>query len=901
MDRVVDELQIRHRRSKSPKYITDKSEQQLKYEALKYDTKQSPAITPRKSPALTGSKPSPAISSKSYYPAIAQYPARRSPSSSPKRSPTGVIRSRYPAITARRSPSSSPKRSPAPRHYPAITSGKSPAVTPNKLSPAIPTRHYSNRSPRRSPTPSPRRTPRPSPYHYPAIEGGSLNPSVTVAPATPRHCRTISPGPTPSNTPRRQLPIQTTHIGYVDSNQQWITPLYKFVDFVNRFLYPINVTIGIVAMLVISYKIAHYLESLHENELWFSNIKEVEREISFRTEQGLYYSYYKHLINASSFYSGLLALISDNVTESGRIINVISRFNIYQEIFLSAVFRFFGLKSYIQPIFFYVKSVFILQALYISALYTTTWILSRSWLAGILSVCFYVFNRVDSTRVNFTIPLRESFSLPFLFCEICILTYYLRPQLTVQEEKRTLISVGAFTYFYCITWQFSSYIMFLQCAVLFLLAICTIAPRMKVIKLLVVNGIALLAVGVVQFGQSFVFGSVALSFLPSAVFILCVQERYPSKGLKSNVVRVSFRLLFAIGFTMTLNIFIKTLLNIESDSHIWKFVFAKLGLENQRDFESRLYLCNEAFQPLDLATHRRLSRGLFLPFYVIIEFVYLTALVVAVLLKWGNLTFKKDISREHRLLMQKRPELAFHVVLTVFLAILAMSTTRMKFLWVPHMCIVTSVGICDLRIWRTLAGWFTTQINCIRHLATALVIFYLLYRFLPDVLKELEELKEFWDPDTVELMEWIQIETQPTVVFAGSMQLLAGIKLCTGRAISNHPHFEDKWLRERTKKVYQMYARQPPHIIYKIFKDMNVNYIIVEDSICLGSQRNRCRLPDVMDLHNGHVPEDGHQEYGLSYSVVPRFCDQVRYSDGDYEKYFQLVFINKTFRVYVLA
>lgn len=27
---------------------------------------------------------------------------------------------------------------------------------------------------------------------------------------------------------------------------------------------------------------------------------------------------------------------------------------------------------------------------------------------------------------------------------------------------------------------------------------------------------------------------------------------------------------------------------------------------------------------------------------------------------------------------------------------------------------------------------------------------------LPPLLKELEELKEFWDPDTVELMEWIK-------------------------------------------------------------------------------------------------------------------------------------------------
>lgn len=38
-------------------------------------------------------------------------------------------------------------------------------------------------------------------------------------------------------------------------------------------------------------------------------------------------------------------------------------------------------------------------------------------------------------------------------------------------------------------------------------------------------------------------------------------------------------------------------------------------------------------------------------------------------------------------------------------------------------------------------------------------------------------------------------------MFAGSMQLLAGVKLCTGRTLTNHPHYEDSSLRERTRAV----------------------------------------------------------------------------------------------------
>ena len=35
----------------------------------------------------------------------------------------------------------------------------------------------------------------------------------------------------------------------------------------------------------------------------------------------------------------------------------------------------------------------------------------------------------------------------------------------------------------------------------------------------------------------------------------------------------------------------------------------------------------------------------------------------------------------------------------------------------------------------------------------------------------------------------------------GSMQLMAGVKLCTGRPVTNHPHYEDKEFRIKTKEV----------------------------------------------------------------------------------------------------
>ena len=85
-----------------------------------------------------------------------------------------------------------------------------------------------------------------------------------------------------------------------------------------------------------------------------------------------------------------------------------------------------------------------------------------------------------------------------------------------------------------------------------------------------------------------------------------------------------------------------------------------------------------------------------------------------------------------------------------------------------------------------------------------MIIFVIVFLFQSkkeSINTELEDLREFWDPDTVDLMEWIIKDTPRNAAFTGSMQLLAGVRLCTWRPITNHPHFEDKDLRDRTKEV----------------------------------------------------------------------------------------------------
>ena len=61
--------------------------------------------------------------------------------------------------------------------------------------------------------------------------------------------------------------------------------------------------------------------------------QEVEREISFRTEQGLYYSYFKTVIEAPTFLKGVEGLYANTLTEYPNTINTLKRFNLYPEVF----------------------------------------------------------------------------------------------------------------------------------------------------------------------------------------------------------------------------------------------------------------------------------------------------------------------------------------------------------------------------------------------------------------------------------------------------------------------------------------------------------------------------------------------------------------------------------------
>ncbi|XP_043844012.1 probable C-mannosyltransferase DPY19L3 isoform X2 [Dromiciops gliroides] len=635
----------------------------------------------------------------------------------------------------------------------------------------------------------------------------------------------------------------------------------------------LSLTVGGTIGLCIGFLTSVYLATLHENDLWFSNIKEVEREISFRTECGLYYSYYKQMLQAPTISKGFHGLIYDNKTESMRTINILERMNIYQEVFLSILYRVLPIQTYLEPVYFYIYTLFGLQAMYVTALYVTSWLLSGTWLSGLLAAFWYVINRIDTTRVEFTIPLRENWALPFFAVQIAAITYLLRPHLQPLCERLTLLAVFISTFLFSLTWQFNQFMMLMQALVLFILDCLNMLPTTKVTWLYLIQLTSLLLVCVLQFFNSMILGSLLISFNLSVLIARKFQQ----------------------------------FLNLKSDEHIFKFLKAKFGFGATRDFDANLYLCEEAFGLLPFNTLERLSHTLLFYAYM---FVLSIMVIVAVVVALRNLSDSTNVQSMYKMgkcTIALKPGTAYNLMHSVLFGCLAFSTMRMKYLWTSHMCVFASFGLCSSDIWELLLKlvhlYTPKRMKMMRYSVPVLILIYLCYKFWPGMMAELSELREFYDPDTVELMNWIKSNTPRKAVFAGSMQLLAGVKLCTGRTLTNHPHYEDKGLRERTKEVYQIYAKRSPEEVYSLLRSFGTDYVILEDSICYERRHSRgCRLRDLLDIANGHVMDGpGENDPDLKPAKHPRFCEEIKRNLPSYSAHFTRVFQNKTFHVYKLS
>uniref|UniRef100_A0A8C0P7V0 Dpy-19 like 4 n=3 Tax=Canis lupus familiaris TaxID=9615 RepID=A0A8C0P7V0_CANLF len=610
-----------------------------------------------------------------------------------------------------------------------------------------------------------------------------------------------------------------------------------------------KIFIGCLAAVTSGMMYALYLSAYHERKFWFSNRQELEREITFQGDSAIYYSYYKDMLKAPSFERGVYELTHNNKTVSLKTINAVQQMSLYPELIASVLYQATGSNEIIEPVYFYIGIVFGLQGIYVTALFVTSWLMSGTWLAGMLTVAWFIINRVDTTRIEYSIPLRENWALPYFACQIAALTGYLKSNLNTYGERFCYLLMSASTYTFMMMWEYSHYLLFLQAISLFLLDSFSLEQSDKVHEVYKIYIFSLFLGYLLQFENSALLVSPLLSLVVALMLAKCLQLNVKKGTFIAKIMKVINFYLVCI-LTVTLNIIMKMFVPHKENGHMLKFLEVKFGLN--------------------------MTNG--------------KSLKETITLEDGRIG--------------GRPEIIYHVIHTILLGSLAMVIEGLKYLWTPYVCMLAAFGVCSPELWMTLFKWLRLRtvhpvlLALILSMAVPTIIGLSLWKeFFPRLMTELMELQEFYDPDTVELMTWIKRQAPVAAVFAGSPQLMGAIKLCTGWMVTSLPLYNDDDLLKRNENIYQIYSKRSAEDIYKILTSYKANYLIVEDAICneVGTMRG-CRVKDLLDIANGHVVcEEGDK---LTYSKYGRFCHEVKINYSPYVNYFTRVYWNRSYFVY---
>ncbi|XP_042903558.1 protein C-mannosyl-transferase DPY19L1 isoform X2 [Parasteatoda tepidariorum] len=594
---------------------------------------------------------------------------------------------------------------------------------------------------------------------------------------------------------------------------------------------------------------------MFENDRHFSHLSTLEREMTFRTEMGLYYFYYKRMTESPSFLNGLHQIMNDNLTEYPSTINTLERFTLYPEVVLAASYRNIqsianflniSIKECWQvlrgdnlppiescegvgdPAYFYVTTVFLLNGLVGSLLFIFGTILSDSVCGGALSAACFFFNHGECTRVQWTPPLRESFGYPLFLLQMMLVSLLLKCQKPVFQHS-LIIAIPSILFM--LSWQFAQFALLTQVLVLFGLYLLNFITS-DVFKSILNGHLLNLIVAVV-----FLFGNKMLiaSFYASTLlmcYVIVTKENFFKLFNHRLLVMISQGISLMLGCVL-IKLLLSTLLQVKDDAHIWNLLKSKFT--SYEDFHTMLYTCAVEFDFLPLESFVELTKTLVLPFTVIIVIIVL----YQVLLKNTDNTDNYE-----------NAEVMYNILQSFAFFVMAALVMRLKLFFSPHLCLLASLS---------MSGKF------FRYLDAKEVRFYILFGILgamsvqgvTNIKHQRNIIGEFSNPDLEELISWVNTTLPEDAVFAGPMPTMANILLSTRRPIVNHPHYENSKLRERTKNVYQIFSRKPIKKVYDTLLSMKVKYVILERSWCFGRRREGCAMVDLWDIED---PENKDKE-----------------------------------------
>uniref|UniRef100_A0A1I7YHB2 C-mannosyltransferase n=1 Tax=Steinernema glaseri TaxID=37863 RepID=A0A1I7YHB2_9BILA len=620
--------------------------------------------------------------------------------------------------------------------------------------------------------------------------------------------------------------------------------------------------------LILSIGHASYLSNLFENDRHFSHLADFEREMAYRTEMGLYYSYYKTIANAPSFANGIHAIVYDNVTEYGHTINTLNRFNLYPEVIFGAAYRVFKKLSdtfkwrneicyqvnrgyNLPPVnscegignqhYFYINHVFAVAGTVLGSVFLLGVILGDGFWGGCLAATAFMFNHGEATRVQWTPPLRESWAYPFILAQIALVSYVLKNRLSGCFHTLSIALLSATCMLF---WQFSQFAFATQVACLYATYILDFVPFSTMATVIRAHALSFLLSYGLLFGNEMLLTSMLLSSIVT-VMILIFSDRLLTRITFRPVYLLLTGVLFLAG-TVGIKLAIGNFLAIEDDAHIFEILKSKFT--DFANFHTRLYTCAAEFDFIQAETVTKLSKTLLLP-------SGLASLVLVGLLllnqELPHFLWRSTASRQKQF-----GEVVYNTLQLLCFTLMAVLIMRLKLFATPQLCVFTAL-IANTRFFPHVFVYFKVP-SWLQKAAVIALIAAMTTSGVANVRQQLSISGEYSNPDQEMLFEWIQTNTPKEAVFAGTMPVMANVKLSTERPIVNHPHYEHKALRDRTLKVYSMFSKKPLLQVHKTLVDMKVNFFIYQAGWCQPHHsRPECSYRSMWDLED---PENKERE-----------------------------------------
>ncbi|EDL25287.1 dpy-19-like 1 (C. elegans) [Mus musculus] len=218
--------------------------------------------------------------------------------------------------------------------------------------------------------------------------------------------------------------------------------------------------------------------------------------MAFRTEMGLYYSYFKTIVEAPSFLNGVWMIMNDKLTEYPLVINTLKRFNLYPEVILASWYRI------------YTK---IMDLIGIQT--KICWTVTRGEGLSPIESCEVYARNVDATsprKLLIPIPCAADVACdPYSQLNLLISVFPRAPELC----RGSLIALCISNVLFMLPWQFAQFVLLTQIS----LVLCFVLMFGNSMLLTSYYASSLVIIWVIQ-GCGWLFGTVILKSVTSRIF-----------------------------------------------------------------------------------------------------------------------------------------------------------------------------------------------------------------------------------------------------------------------------------------------------------------------------------------------------------------------------------------------